>query len=221
MNLACCRSALAGVQAPPHPKDSAVTRTFAAAMRRANRLTPARLNIATRSIQTAMTELMVSAAMAPLSAMTPVQTLAAPKKIKRRTPKPKIKLAKIPKRKAGQTLSNVVSALRQTRALMPQVTPNTPKPGIGTIPKGAQFLSRRHRSAAGTRGYRLYIPAAFASAAKPPAGLIVMLHGCNQTPEDFATGTHMNTLADTHGLVIAYPEQTRASNPVSCCVDCH
>ncbi len=49
-----------------------------------------------------------------------------------------------------------------------------------------------------------------------PAGLIVMLHGCNQTPDDFATGTHMNAPAEKHGLAVAYPAQTRQQNAASC-----
>ena len=36
-----------------------------------------------------------------------------------------------------------------------------------------------------------------------------MLHGCTQTPEDFAVGTGMNRVAEAEGLVVVYPEQTR------------
>jgi poly(hydroxyalkanoate) depolymerase family esterase len=43
-----------------------------------------------------------------------------------------------------------------------------------------------------------------------------MLHGCNQTADDFAVGTHMNTLAEKHGLAIAYPTQTSRHNAASC-----
>ncbi|MGL5115748.1 MAG: extracellular catalytic domain type 1 short-chain-length polyhydroxyalkanoate depolymerase, partial [Beijerinckiaceae bacterium] len=81
------------------------------------------------------------------------------------------------------------------------------------IPEGARFLSRRFSCDAGARNYRLYIPA---SAPRKPKGLIVMLHGCTQNPDDFAAGTNMNALAETHGLLVAYPAQTRAQNPSSC-----
>ncbi len=43
-----------------------------------------------------------------------------------------------------------------------------------------------------------------------------MLHGCTQDPDDFAAGTAMNAVAELHGLLIAYPAQTRAQNASSC-----
>ncbi|MCA1776822.1 MAG: PHB depolymerase family esterase [Loktanella sp.] len=67
--------------------------------------------------------------------------------------------------------------------------------------------------AAGTRGYRTYVPK---SARRSPTGLVVMLHGCKQSPEDFATGTGMNALADAHGFVVIYPEQSRGDQAQSC-----
>lgn len=80
-------------------------------------------------------------------------------------------------------------------------------------PEGAQFLSHTHVSAHGTIDYRLYVPS------RPLAGpvpLVVMLHGCAQTPEDFATGTGMNALAEEQGFIVAYPEQTTGSNLNRC-----
>ena len=61
------------------------------------------------------------------------------------------------------------------------------------VPDGARFLSRSFTGAAGTRTYKLYIPA---SAPDQPLGLIVMLHGCKQDPDDFAAGTNMNAIAE-------------------------
>lgn len=80
-------------------------------------------------------------------------------------------------------------------------------------PAGARFLSLTHRSAHGARGYRLYIPAKRPNAPMP---LIVMLHGCTQSPEDFAVGTGMNAVAEAFGCLIAYPGQPSGANVQKC-----
>jgi poly(hydroxyalkanoate) depolymerase family esterase len=81
------------------------------------------------------------------------------------------------------------------------------------LPDGARFDSGTFTCAAGSRDYRLYIPDLKGAR---PAGLIMMLHGCTQSPVDFAKGTGMNQLADAHGLIIAYPAQSRGANMQSC-----
>ena len=81
------------------------------------------------------------------------------------------------------------------------------------VPEGAEFLTRTYACEAGSRSYKLYIPA---SVTDRPDGLLVMLHGCKQDPDDFAGGTRMNAFAETHRLVVAYPAQTGAANAASC-----
>jgi len=43
-----------------------------------------------------------------------------------------------------------------------------------------------------------------------------MLHGCTQSPEDFAAGTGMNALAEEFGCMIAYPAQPSGANAQKC-----
>ena len=62
------------------------------------------------------------------------------------------------------------------------------------------------------RAYRVWLPGRPA----PERPLIVALHGCWQTPEDFALGTRLNEAAEARGLVVVYPAQTRAANPYRC-----
>ena len=75
-----------------------------------------------------------------------------------------------------------------------------------------RFESRRHVGRAGTIEYMLYKPAS----AKPGIPLIVMLHGCTQSPEDFARGTAMNRLADEFSFLVAYPRQIQSANMQKC-----
>ena len=89
-----------------------------------------------------------------------------------------------------------------------------PGPAAEPIPAGAKFLAGSFSSDAGTRGYRLYIPSTHDDGVAVP--LVVMLHGCTQSPEDFAAGTRMNALAEAHGCLIVYPGQTSSANAQKC-----
>lgn len=107
-------------------------------------------------------------------------------------------------------LGKVVGLLRDGIGRIIPAGPHAPQPPAGP----GRWVARSHRCAAGARDYRLYVPASLNGGA--PRGLVVMLHGCTQTPEDFATGTRMNDHAEQAGLVILYPEQTRAENAQRC-----
>ena len=62
----------------------------------------------------------------------------------------------------------------------------------------------------GSRAYRLFVPA------QPARALVVALHGCWQTAEDFATGTRLNEVAERRALLVVYPVQTVRDNPSRC-----
>jgi poly(hydroxyalkanoate) depolymerase family esterase len=81
------------------------------------------------------------------------------------------------------------------------------------VPAGASFTERTFNGAAGLLAYKLYVPAGAGSA---PLPLVVMLHGCTQSPDDFAIGTRMNELAERDGILVAYPAQSRAANAQKC-----
>lgn len=68
------------------------------------------------------------------------------------------------------------------------------------------------RGTLGGRAYRVWVPTRLA----PERPLVLALHGCWQTPEDFAIGTRLNEAAERRGLVVVYPAQTHRENPYRC-----
>ena len=67
---------------------------------------------------------------------------------------------------------------------------------------------------AGSRPYFVYTPANYQVGTAVP--LMVMLHGCTQTPADFAAGTQMDQLADQKQFIVVYPQQTSTYNQEKC-----
>ena len=115
---------------------------------------------------------------------------------------------------AGQVLGLMAANMRNAKDIMSGAPKaKTTRAIAPAVPEGAQYIARQHRCAQGARGYKLYLPA---SARKQAKGLIVMLHGCGQDPDDFALGTHMNAVAEKQGLAVAYPAQTQKHNPRGC-----
>jgi poly(hydroxyalkanoate) depolymerase family esterase len=82
-----------------------------------------------------------------------------------------------------------------------------------SVPDGARFEDRIYANQAGSRQYKLFTPSRYIG---EPLPLIVMLHGCTQSSDDFAAGTRMNDLAEEQGFLVAYPEQPSSANPSRC-----
>jgi poly(hydroxyalkanoate) depolymerase family esterase len=80
-------------------------------------------------------------------------------------------------------------------------------------PEGGQFIAATYSNPAGTRAYKLYIPSGYHGQALP---LVVMLHGCTQSPDDFAAGTRMNLIAEEQTCLVVYPAQPSEANAAKC-----
>ncbi|MFK4491828.1 poly(hydroxyalkanoate) depolymerase family esterase [Bradyrhizobium sp. USDA 336] len=81
------------------------------------------------------------------------------------------------------------------------------------VPEGTRFIAGQFSNVAGSRTYKLFIPSRYQEQRLP---LIVMLHGCTQSPDDFAAGTRMNFLAEEQNCLVAYPEQPSGANQSKC-----
>jgi len=88
-----------------------------------------------------------------------------------------------------------------------------PVPTADILPPGGKFIEATCSNAAGTRAYKLFIPSRYQGEALP---LVVMLHGCTQSPDDFAAGTRMNLIAEEQTCLVVYPAQPSDANPAKC-----
>lgn len=91
-------------------------------------------------------------------------------------------------------------------------------------PVAGRFVSGRKVSLRGrlhsvpwlwpSREYLLYVPRGYNRWKR--RALVVMLHGCRQTPEEFAQATRITQLADANGWLVLLPRQTDKANAWSC-----
>jgi poly(hydroxyalkanoate) depolymerase family esterase len=81
------------------------------------------------------------------------------------------------------------------------------------VPEGARFIEGTYSNPAGSRAYRLFIPSRYQG---QPLPLVVMLHGCTQSPDDFAAGTRMNFIAEEQTCFVVYPAQRSEANQAKC-----
>ncbi len=112
---------------------------------------------------------------------------------------------------ANRLMSSADAARRVFAAAAKQM-PAIQMPHVPGLTPQTTMRAGTFTSPAGTRPYRLFVPAK--PAARP--ALIVMLHGCGQTADDFAAGTRMNEHAARSGALVLYPMQVQAANAQRC-----
>jgi poly(hydroxyalkanoate) depolymerase family esterase len=113
----------------------------------------------------------------------------------------------------GAAIDGSLPAMDALMSRLPRAVSRAPgrttSPHPGPLLPG-RFLDLSYANAAGERAFKLYVPATRTLEAP---SLLVMLHGGTQSADDFAAGTRMNELAERHGFLVAYPEQSRRANP--------
>ncbi len=75
--------------------------------------------------------------------------------------------------------------------------------------QAGDFLTRSYNGYT----YKLFVPAGYTGA---PLPLVVMLHGCTQSADDFASATQMNLWAESQSFFVLYPEQRLVNNSSRC-----
>ena len=83
-----------------------------------------------------------------------------------------------------------------------------PPPGAGSWTPGVAM------DETGARRFRLYRPPGVKIGERLP--LMVMLHGCGQDANSFASSTRMNRIALRERFLVLYPEQDRLANGQGC-----
>ncbi|MBR1092015.1 hypothetical protein JQ621_31545 [Bradyrhizobium manausense] len=91
---------------------------------------------------------------------------------------------------------------------------HAPSSKADIVPEGTKFIDGKYSNNAGSRSYKLFIPSGYQRGQTLP--LVVMLHGCTQSPDDFAAGTRMNFIAEEQNCLVVYPAQPGGANPSKC-----
>lgn len=138
----------------------------------------------------------------------------------------------MPRRRTSRTVPSGLRALQSgLRALLPGGRKGTPKPSrrarkppAALVPAGPPAAPRPtaqgvwvpglHVGPAGGRTYDVYVPAGLRRRTAVP--LLLLLHGCGQTPSEFVDATRFAAAADRNGFLLVLPHQQSRHHPQRC-----
>ena len=116
-------------------------------------------------------------------------------------------------RQTGEETFAQATALLQSFMGAPAASAPRPAAADTSAAGESAFLAETYEGPEGRRPYKLFVPGGYHG---QPVPLIVMLHGCGQSPDDFAAGTRMNGAAETHCCIVVYPGQVESANAGRC-----
>ncbi|HEY0812609.1 MAG TPA: PHB depolymerase family esterase [Pseudonocardia sp.] len=103
---------------------------------------------------------------------------------------------------------------RRPRSPAPVARPRRParRPAAPTA-RGGRWV-QGPAAAYGSRSYDVYLPKGHRRSAKAP--LVMLLHGCLQTPAEFADASRFTAVADRNGFLLVVPHQEGRHHPQRC-----
>jgi poly(hydroxyalkanoate) depolymerase family esterase len=132
------------------------------------------------------------------------------------------RLQKIPWKQQQKWAASSIAASQKAIKQQIQQALKKPKPKRTTgthLPSnyGGEWLQSWAITPQGRMVYGLYLPPQ-SPTSKPVTSLpiVVMLHGCTQTANEFANSTQMNALAAKKGFAVLYPQQSKANDRRRC-----
>ncbi len=136
-------------------------------------------------------------------------------------------------RRPSRILPSALRALLSRRAARPQgpgrsTAPDLPPPAPPGEPAARAPAAPRRRTRPADRGfwtagaqpgpggrtYDVYVPAGLRRRTAVP--LVLLLHGCGQTPAEFADATRFPAAADRNGFLLVVPHQQSRHHPQRC-----
>ncbi|MDA8446029.1 extracellular catalytic domain type 1 short-chain-length polyhydroxyalkanoate depolymerase [Paracidovorax valerianellae] len=93
---------------------------------------------------------------------------------------------------------------------------HAPKPSASRAEAPGSFTRVAFSGPAGAPQDHYYLSVPPGATAGTPMPLVLMLHGCTQNPQDFATGTSMNAAAASANALVLYPAQAQSANAHGC-----
>jgi poly(hydroxyalkanoate) depolymerase family esterase len=121
----------------------------------------------------------------------------------------------MPRRRSTRAFTSGLRALlpdlRRRPSRKPKAAPAR-KPARQAV--AGTWVAGSHIGPEGGRSYDVYVPAGLRRRTAAP--LVVLLHGCGQTPAEFADATRFTAAADRNGFLLAVPHQQTRHHPQRC-----